>query len=215
MKRRLSVACSLVGNPRLVYLDEPSTGLDPESRRQLWNAIKSAKRDKSLILTTHALEEADALCDRVGIMTFGQIRVIGPPAELRVRFDRGYRLSLHASSEGQEAADALVKGLAPRAELIDVINGVRAYQLLKGDVTVGKIFEAIEAEKGRCGITDWGLSQTSLEEVFLTIVSAVDRVQGQDVVMDVKKGGDPEGGVQLEMQSAQWWESLLPKPIQV
>ena len=58
MKRRLSVACSFVGNPRLVYLDEPSTGLDPESRRQLWYAIRAAKRDKSLILTTHALEEA-------------------------------------------------------------------------------------------------------------------------------------------------------------
>ena len=97
------------------------------------------------------------------------------------------------------AADALVKGLAPRAELIDVINGVRAYQLLKGDVTVGKIFEAIEAEKAKCGITDWGLSQTSLEDVFLTIVSSVDGGAQDDVVLDVKKkGGDPEqGGVQM------------------
>ena len=64
-------ATSSPGNPRLVYLDEPSTGLDPESRRQLWHAVLAAKQSKCIILTTHALEEAEALCDRVGIMTLG------------------------------------------------------------------------------------------------------------------------------------------------
>ena len=174
MKRRLSVACSLVGNPRLVYLDEPSTGLDPESRRQLWHAISAAKRDKSLILTTHALEEADSLCDRVAIMTHGQLRVIGPPAELRTRFEFGYKLTLSASAEGQAAAHSVVMGLAPEAELVDTISGTRVYQLAKGgvtQVTVGELFETIEAAKAKCGITDWGLSQTSLEEVFLRIVA--------------------------------------------
>merc|ERR550514_2063645 len=88
MKRRLSVACTFIGNPRLVYLDEPSTGLDPESRRQLWYAIRAAKKQRSIILTTHALEEADALCDRIGIMTLGQMRVLDSPAQLRMRFDQ-------------------------------------------------------------------------------------------------------------------------------
>jgi ABC-type multidrug transport system ATPase subunit len=111
MKRRLSVACSLVANPRLVYLDEPSTGLDPESRRQLWSAIRAAKRDKSLILTTHALEEADALCDRIGIMTLGQMRVLGSPTELRMRFDEGYKLSLAAPPSKQDELVSLIMGL--------------------------------------------------------------------------------------------------------
>ena len=61
MKRRLSVACSLIGDPKLVLLDEPSTGLDPASRRQLWNVINSQKKKCALLLTTHAMEEADAL----------------------------------------------------------------------------------------------------------------------------------------------------------
>ena len=69
MKRRLSVANSLVGNPKVVYLDEPSTGLDPASRRTLWDCIVAAKgNDKSIVLTTHSMEEADALCDRLAIM---------------------------------------------------------------------------------------------------------------------------------------------------
>lgn len=67
MKRRLCVANAFIGNPRLVYLDEPSTGLDPESRQQLWHAVLAAKPGKSMILTTHALEEAEVLCDRVGV----------------------------------------------------------------------------------------------------------------------------------------------------
>ena len=171
MKRRLSVACSLVGNPRLVYLDEPSTGLDPESRRQLWYAIQAAKRDKSIILTTHALEEADALCDRLGIMTLGQMRVCGPPNELRMRFDQGYTLMLAAPMQQQTALEAMVRQLAPSAELRDAINGVRVYTVPKASVKVGELFESIEAQKVALGIKDWGLSQTSLEEVFLTIVS--------------------------------------------
>lgn len=172
MKRRLSVACSFVGNPRLVYLDEPSTGLDPESRRQLWYAISTAKRDKSIILTTHALEEADALCDRLGIMTLGQMRVIGPPSELRMRFDQGYTLMIAAALEKQTALEAMVMNLAPSAQLRDAISGVRVYNVPKNTVNVGELFQAVEAQKEQMGIKDWGLSQTSLEEVFLTIVAA-------------------------------------------
>ena len=172
MKRRLSVATSFVGNPRLVYLDEPSTGLDPESRRQLWYAIRAAKRDKSLILTTHALEEADALCDRIGIMTFGQMRVLGSPSELRIRFDQGYKLMISAAVLAQDATHKLVLSLAPRAGLRDAINGVRVYQVDKEDVQIDALFEGIEAAREELGIQDWGLSQTSLEEVFLTIVNS-------------------------------------------
>merc|ERR1712036_63230 len=77
MQRRLSVANSIVGNPSVVYTDEPSTGLDPASRRQLWDVISKAKGDKSIILTTHSMEEADVLCDRVGIMANGELQCIG------------------------------------------------------------------------------------------------------------------------------------------
>ena len=81
MKRRLSVACALVGGPRIVYLDEPSTGLDPASRRRLWRVITEFKQRASegsgVVLTTHSMEEAEVLCDRIAIMSEGRLRCIG------------------------------------------------------------------------------------------------------------------------------------------
>ncbi|KAH7657402.1 Sulfate-transporting ATPase protein [Dioscorea alata] len=82
MKRRLSVAISLIGNPCAVYLDEPSTGLDPASRKYLWSALLNAKQNKAIILTTHSMEEAEALCDRVGIFVDGSLQCIGNPKEV-------------------------------------------------------------------------------------------------------------------------------------
>ena len=74
MKRRLSVAISFIGNPLVVYLDEPSTGLDPASRRNLWQVVKDAKKDRAIILTTHSMEEAEVLCDRISIFVDGATR---------------------------------------------------------------------------------------------------------------------------------------------
>lgn len=79
MKRRLSVAIALMGDPLVVYLDEPSTGLDPSSRRLLWDVIKKARLDKAVVLTTHSMEEAEALCDRLGIFVGGRLRCVGNP----------------------------------------------------------------------------------------------------------------------------------------
>lgn len=67
MKRRLSVAISLVGDPKVVFLDEPTTGLDPENRRQLWDIISESKSKRAMVLTTHSMEEADVLCNRIGM----------------------------------------------------------------------------------------------------------------------------------------------------
>ena len=78
MKRRLSVAISLVSDPKIIYLDEPSTGLDPENRRQLWDILSECKGKRAIVLTTHSMEEADVLCDRIGIVTDGVLRCVGP-----------------------------------------------------------------------------------------------------------------------------------------
>lgn len=66
MKRRLSVAISLVGDPKIIFLDEPTTGLDPENRRQLWDILVEARGGRAMVLTTHSMEEADVLCTRIG-----------------------------------------------------------------------------------------------------------------------------------------------------
>ena len=78
MKRRVSVAIALVADPKLIFLDEPSTGLDPENRRQLWDILTQCKGKKAIVITTHSMEEADVLCSRIGIVNEGILRCIGP-----------------------------------------------------------------------------------------------------------------------------------------
>jgi ABC-2 type transport system ATP-binding protein len=82
-KQRLALACALVGNPELLFLDEPTTGLDPQSRRQLWEVIEHFKSDgRSILLTTHYMDEAERLCDRVAIVDHGRMIALGTPSEL-------------------------------------------------------------------------------------------------------------------------------------
>src|SRR3954451_22538310 len=85
-KQRLAVACALVGDPELVFLDEPTTGLDPQSRRQLWQIIRDFRdRGRTVLLTTHYMDEAEKLCDRVAIVDHGKVIALGSPAELIAR----------------------------------------------------------------------------------------------------------------------------------
>jgi ABC-2 type transport system ATP-binding protein len=82
-KQRLAVACALVGDPQLLFLDEPTTGLDPQSRRQLWEVIRSFRSGgRTVMLTTHYMDEAERLCDRVAVVDHGKVIALGSPAEL-------------------------------------------------------------------------------------------------------------------------------------
>ena len=75
-KRRVSIAIALLGVPKVIFLDEPTTGLDPEVRRLIWDVVNESKSDKTVILTTHSMEEAEALCQRIGIMAKGTLRCL-------------------------------------------------------------------------------------------------------------------------------------------
>merc|ERR1712188_119786 len=104
MKRRLSMANSLMGGPSVVYMDEPSTGLDPDSKHKLWDVISRAKLvgKRSMLLTTHSMEEADVLCNRLAIMADGEIQCIGFSHVLKMRFGAGYTLMMKTSSKASE-----------------------------------------------------------------------------------------------------------------
>lgn len=94
-KRKLSVSMAMVGNPPLVFLDEPSTGVDPQAKRFMWNIISkisTQKKKSSVIITTHSMEEAEALCTKMGIMVKGQFKCFGPSSHIKDKFGTGYEI---------------------------------------------------------------------------------------------------------------------------
>ena len=93
MKRRLSIAIALLGDPQIVYLDEPTTGMDPVTRRDVWDMIIRAKQGRVIVLTTHSMEEADVLGDKVGIMSHGKIQALGTSLALKKEYGGGYKMN--------------------------------------------------------------------------------------------------------------------------
>ena len=98
-RRKLSVAIALIGGSKLVLLDEPTSGMDLSARRKLWNMLKNYKNNRIIILTTHYMDEADILGDRVGIMTGGSLICLGDPLFLKNRFGVGYNLTMVKKSK--------------------------------------------------------------------------------------------------------------------
>ncbi|KAJ8536453.1 hypothetical protein K7X08_034854 [Anisodus acutangulus] len=169
MKRRLSVAISLIGDPKVVYMDEPSTGLDPSSRSNLWNVVKRAKQDRAIILTTHSMEEAEHLCDRLGIFVDGSLQCIGNPKELKARHGGSYVFTMTTSSDNEEEVEHMVRRLCPNAHKIYHTSGTQKFELPKEEVRIADVFQAVEKAKSRFIVYAWGLADTTLEDVFIKI----------------------------------------------
>lgn len=169
MKRRLSVAISLIGDPKVVYMDEPSTGLDPASRNNLWNVVKRAKQGRAIILTTHSMEEAEVLCDRLGIFVDGSLQCIGNPKELKARYGGSYVFTMTTSSNHEEEVENLVRQLSPNTNKIYQISGTQKFELPKQEVRIADVFQAVENAKSRFTVQAWGLADTTLEDVFIKV----------------------------------------------
>ncbi|KAL9243222.1 hypothetical protein vseg_017135 [Gypsophila vaccaria] len=169
MKRRLSVAISLIGNPQVVFMDEPSTGLDPASRNNLWNVVKRAKQDRAIILTTHSMEEAEALCDRLGIFVDGSLQCIADAKELKARYGGSFVLTITTTAEHDLDVEAIVYQLTPNAQRIYHLSGTQKFELPKHEVRIADVFEAVEIAKSRFPVHAWGLADTTLEDVFIKV----------------------------------------------
>ncbi|KAK9805624.1 hypothetical protein WJX72_008643 [[Myrmecia] bisecta] len=181
MKRRLSVAIALLGDPHIVYLDEPTTGMDPISRRHVWDIIEDAKQGRAIVLTTHSMEEADVLGDRIAIMAKGRLRCIGSSIRLKQRFGSGYQVAVSVLPSGRSQVDLV--GLEKRSQQVQAFfrnqlglepsDETKAYiQYLvprSKEAALPAVLSMLEADAGEMGISDIQLSLTSLEEVFLTI----------------------------------------------
>mmetsp|Transcript_38950 Transcript_38950/g.120373 ORF Transcript_38950/g.120373 Transcript_38950/m.120373 type:complete len:955 (-) Transcript_38950:399-3263(-) len=168
-KRKLSVAIALIGGPRVVFLDEPSAGMDPVARRGLWTAIQRIVKQCAVVLTTHHLEEVEALAHRVAIMVDGEMRVLGSLGHLKHKFGSGFELIVRVCDAAHEkSAQELIDARIPGAKLEEA-RGQKLTYALPGDTRLSQTFAVIEEAKQSedSGITDYGISQTSVEQVFL------------------------------------------------
>ncbi|XP_055347534.1 cholesterol transporter ABCA5-like [Paramacrobiotus metropolitanus] len=178
-KRKLTFVISMIGNPPLVMLDEPSTGMDPQSKRNLWDMImESFGGQRGAILTTHSMEEADALCDRIGIIVNGELKCIGSSQHLKNKFGSGYilevKLSMAAglSQNGQDIqlqkAKSAIKQILPRSQLMEEFYNRMVYSVPKEQVSsLGSIFADLDRLKQEYNLEEFSFSQTTIEQVFL------------------------------------------------
>ncbi|KAG0057842.1 hypothetical protein BGZ83_000029 [Gryganskiella cystojenkinii] len=187
-KRRVSIAISLLGDNKVIFLDEPSTGLDPAVRRVIWEIIHRVKVNKTLVLTTHSMEEADILSDKIAIMTLGRLRCMGTSLHLKDLYGSGFRLNISSKpgrlQEACEQVEAVVlKGL--KFKRIDKFTNATTYEFElqpqqqqhsdSGRGQLSKIFSFLSQQPGLFpAIEDWGISQTTLEDVFIKIVTEGD-----------------------------------------
>ncbi|KNC53269.1 ATP-binding cassette transporter [Thecamonas trahens ATCC 50062] len=174
VQRRLTLAVALLGSPRILFLDEPTAGLDAGSRRALWDVLARIKNSRTLVLTTHSMETAERLCDTIGIMSRGRLICCGTPRELKDEFGSGYRLTLVTTNDAHAIAAlrTFVRDLLPAANLVHAFGGRMVFSVPRLGVPLASIFRDVAAVQDELCILDWSLSRTTLEDTFIQIVNA-------------------------------------------
>ncbi|ACV79435.1 ABC transporter ATP-binding protein [Nakamurella multipartita] len=156
--QRLSIACSLVHDPDVVFLDEPSAALDPQARRNLWDVLRAInERGKTVVLTTHYMDEAEILCDRVAIMDGGKVLQLGPPADLVRDLDAPVRISVEAAALGQQQAAGL--------EGVESVSGDTGSTV----ISTRRPAPVLQALAGMDALAGLQVRGATLEDVFLQL----------------------------------------------
>ncbi len=166
-KQRLAVACALVGDPELLFLDEPTTGLDPQSRRQLWDVVNAYKSTgRTVLLTTHYMDEAERLCDRVAVVDRGQVIALGTPAELIRKIGGEHVVEFSLAPGSPPLAEAELAAL-PGVQSASVAAGGYSLRAAEPHLVLPGVLELVRAR----GATLAGLTTRSgtLEDVFVTL----------------------------------------------
>ena len=166
-RQRLAVATALVCNPKILFLDEPTTGLDPQSRRQLWDIIRVFQRNGgTILLTTHYMDEAERLCDRLAIVDHGQVIAEGSPADLIERLGGHHVVEFfvdhNSGNNGRQLWDSL-----PSVESVREDNGLIALHVKQPHLTIPALLEEIDRQGAK--LQHLTTRQASLEDVFVRL----------------------------------------------
>ena len=185
MRRRLSFAIAFTGDPTVVLLDEPvnsfistiftflislckqskTTGLDPLSKRNLWACLSRLKKGKCCMISTHSMQEADSVCDKIGMIHKGKLRCIGTPLHLKRKFGRGYKFTIVDNNESPQYAKEEIEELFKNVRHLSSTKGQHVFQVDADAIQISRAL-AHFAQQDR----NWSVSQASLEEVFEKIV---------------------------------------------
>ena len=189
MRRRISLSMASVGEPRLVFLDEPTTGMDPLNCRRVWDIISNLKTSRVVILTTHSMEEADLLGDDVAVMHQGRLKALGTPLYLKNTFSRGYEISILASRDATGQSERGVRHLVqthlPGADTYSADAGALKVSMPKGRLKrLPALICALEGASdwpqslgtSKPVLEEWGISGTTLEEVFLRLIETANSI---------------------------------------
>ncbi|KAI1236667.1 hypothetical protein IHE44_0014920 [Lamprotornis superbus] len=191
-KRKLSTAIALIGCPPLVLLDEPTTGMDPQSRRLLWDSIVGVLRDgRAVVLTSHSMEECEALCTRLAIMVQGTFKCLGTIQELKYKFGDGYIVTLKIKAP----KSGLPPDPAPAEKFIRInfpgsLQREKHYNMLQYQIcssSLAKIFRLIISNKENLHIEEYSVSQTTLDQVFVNF--AKQQMEDEEIALHPRAAG--------------------------
>ncbi|EDV28384.1 uncharacterized protein TRIADDRAFT_49936 [Trichoplax adhaerens] len=177
-KRKLCTGIALVGNPPVIFLDEPTTGMDPVARRFLWNVLSKIRAEnRCIVITSHSMEECEALCTRLAIMVNGKFKCLGSPQHLKSKFGQGYTViakvgrdkpnSIHDQEQIMNRLQAYIEENFPNAVIKDQHHGLIHYYVSDARVSWAKVFSIMEEAKRTFNLEDYSVGQTTLEDVFL------------------------------------------------
>ena len=173
-KRKLCTALALIGNSNIILLDEPTSGMDPFSKKGLWDFLRNYQKNKIILITTHSLDEAEYLGDRIGIMSDGQFICCGTSSFLKSKYPCGFNINLLINSKkfNEEKKNRIfekIKTYDPQAQIKIASKCIFSINLQTNNDKIGEIFNYIEQSKHEFDIEDYTVASTSLEDVFLKI----------------------------------------------
>lgn len=198
MKRRLSLAICLIGHPQVIYLDEPTNGLDPVLRKSFWVLLQSVLRNKAVLITTHLLSEVEVLCNEVAVLVDGQLRVIGHPGTVKKNYSGGPRIQLifknDASSEQIDQTTDQLQELFPNSvvnssninpKVFYIQSRVLGARGTQFDLKSCFGWLTDQSKDHNSPLDSWSISLGGLEDAFLTIVDKYSTKQDKGVFSDV------------------------------
>lgn len=207
-RRRLSVALATIGTSTMLFMDEPTTGLDPLNRRRIWELLRQLRRQgRTIVLTTHSMEEAEALGDTIAIMNKGKLQANGTSVELRKHYGPWYHLAcIRTAADGSSKYDPsellkFIQSSVPNAEVLANQGSMISFNLpIESIKNFPDLLDGLDTEKDSFGISSFRVSPSTLDDVFMRLAASAREEDEQKEKGDVETGLSPSGSVRFVSQ---------------